>query len=130
MSTFRNSLAGLLLSVVMAGPCQAYMLKNVGYGIKQCSEFWEAERLDSIGKQMTIVSPKGITYYTERWQYVQWARGYIVGMNAAHLDHQYSHDDGDYVEISLIMYCKAHPTEPFSNAVMDFMGSQGFPTGR
>jgi len=89
-----------------------------------CGKFISLYNDNPLGKSKSMTW-QGETYYGEKYVYLQWAWGFLTGMNLAQPDSKKQiHVDGDSVELWLKEICEANPTNTLVDAINTFASKQ------
>jgi hypothetical protein len=114
----------LALLATISTPCSAEPISVTGVGNKACSDFIAVTQGTPTGRIFTGSNPKGYELWGVKAAYLEWARGFISGVNWIRNDHherQWEKDTTITLEVGLLDFCNKHPTEAFYFAVLDFV---------
>ena len=115
----------VLGSLALVAPTNAADVAVTGIGYHTCADYIVAAQGIPIGSVHIQKDKAGQPYQSEKSLFLEWARGYISGVNEAQPTRQLRMDTTNVLEVSFLNYCNKHPTNEFYFAARNFLMKEG-----
>lgn len=105
--------------IIYAAPTYAQLKVAHGIGGKTCADFIAETQSEPIGSYFEK-KLDGTNFYSAKYSYLQWVRGYITGYNFYNKD-EIIMDTRNILEIELKNYCNSNPSHVFTMSADNFV---------